>query len=160
MKKFIASDYIDFWIKYNNLIDEQKIFYETILEGKQKPRFDLELEYENKDFEFAKRYFIEIYTQVLAGIKIEMQTKEQNYAFESNCLIFSSHGANKFSMHIIINKFYHHNSKEAKAFYNAVIQYVSDHLKSYGKTAYTIDPLVYKSNQQFSSLWDFDYMMS
>ena len=72
-----------------------------------------------------------------------------------NVLIYTSHGGNKRSIHIVLNKLAHTDHTEAKLFYNEVCKEITIYTKAiYTKDKYLdfIDPAVYKSNQQFRVL--------
>ena len=154
-KRYFASDYIDFFSALLDIPLDKRVFYEVIPQGRQKPKFDIEYEYLPQDSIPAHERFDRIVSQVLEGISEEMSSKGVAYSFDSNCLVFSSHGEGKFSVHIVIDKLYHNNSVEAKAFYQAVMTHVDPDLHYFdfhGSQHHTVDPSPYSKNQQFRLL--------
>ena len=80
--------------------------------------------------------------QVLADLRIETNISR-------DLLLYSSHGSNKRSWHILINNKCHDGNKEARAFYQAVL--VKVRVLTNGKYMQSefIDPGVYSPRQQF-----------
>jgi hypothetical protein len=126
----------------------ERIFYEAFMKTQfQKPRFDLDLshdKYPNITKEGADWFL----TETLRAIDIVMHLYRIDYSFQNNCLVFSSHGIvdghMKYSFHIVIDKLYHVDHKEAKAFYRKVYDTLpEDMVKTF------LDEAVYSSFQNF-----------
>jgi len=64
---------------------------------------------------------------------------------ERDVCIYSSHGENKISYHVIVNHFYHSNHEQAKAFYYTIMKNLP---KEYYDNNW-IDHSVYSKTQQF-----------
>ena len=69
--------------------------------------------------------------------------------FERDILVYSSHGENKRSFHIVVRGYCHVNNVEASSLYSLIMKQFPDDLKRY---AATIDRSVYSSKQQFRML--------
>lgn len=93
----------------------------------QKPRFDIdvsisELPETTSLLEFGesiKDMLIEAVVKVLAVDRIEVD-------LERDVMIYTSHGAEKMSYHVILNRYKHNNLHEAKAFYHLCKAAASD----------------------------------
>lgn len=106
--------YVEFYIKFPG---RTRDFYETIL-GAQKPHFDIDIDkkkYPNLKGENILKALIEAIVQVMLG-------KEINLILRRDIVIFTSHGPEKESYHIIIDNYCHLNYYQAKKFYDVVIE--------------------------------------
>jgi len=137
-RKFTYFDtYIDFYNHYIKVQD--KTFHEIIL-GKycQKAHFDIDISDKEIDHQ-------EIFDKVLTSI---IEVYEEKFKIILNLskdiLIFTSHGEEKKSYHIIIDNYCHVSNDECKEIYNLVFAKV--------KTKY-LDSAVYNSIQNFRILW-------
>lgn len=136
------ESYVEFGIYQMRFKEEKRCFYEEIFgEYPQKPRFDIDIKIDEEreseiDNEDIKDKVIEKIIEIFNenGIKIELK---------KDILICTSHGKNKKSYHIIIDNYCHLNNKEAKSFYNLVINRLPENIKKY------VDNGVYNSKQQF-----------
>jgi hypothetical protein len=144
-KEFSKCDnYVDLYQFLNKTLLENRIFYEVIPgNAAQKPHFDIDIK---KEYNINPDYVLQVLED---AIKIEMTAKNVNYSFNTNCLVLSSHGLHKYSYHIIIDGYYHTDHKEAKAFYDAVMSHITDHMILDNNI---IDPAVYSSFQNFRLL--------
>ena len=135
--------------EYINLFSpEERAFYEIIFgELPQKPHFDIDLEIS----EFESLYPQHNVHQVAENIKDLVILKSMeiiaNIDIEHDILIYDSHSSSKYSYHIVINNKCHSNHKEAKAFYDAVINKIS--AETNGNYLKFIDGSVYSPRQQF-----------
>lgn len=135
------KSYLEFAIYSKKLSRSKRYFYELILgEKSQKPHFDIDIEDDSVDGEKIKDQVIEAIILILAEKGVELDFND--------ILIYTSHGINKKgkykqSYHIVINNYCHANNVEAKAFYQLVVDYVTEECKQY------IDAGVYSPTQQF-----------
>lgn len=157
------ESYIEFAIFSRKISPENRSFYEIVLaEFPQKPRFDIDVN--TKDYpnlaqqpivltdgtqitsldqlgELLKDTVIELMIAVLAdkGVRVDIS---------KDVLVFTSHGPNKRSYHVVLNNYCHYHHKEARALYDMTMARVPEHLKCVVK-APQVDPAVYSSKQQF-----------
>ena len=136
----VFKNYIEFTKYMWKLSQHMRCFYELILgEYPQKPHFDLDLE--NMTDEKVNEVF-----NTLINIIIKVLKEHNiNLDYSRDICIYSSHGGNKKSYHIVINHYCHANNKEAKAFYYEVIENLP---KEYFENKW-VDPAVYSETQQF-----------
>lgn len=146
------ESYMEFYNYMRKFSLEERSFYEIIFgELPQKPHFDIDIkisELEDEDAanvaavgNFIVSDIIKTSAQVLRELGIVL-------SIEKDVLIYSSHGSNKQSYHLVFNNICHDSNYEAKAFYNTVISKMSiDH-----KYKYFIDHSVYSKRQQFRIL--------
>ena len=151
----VFTDYLDFGKFYLDLPSELKNYYEVILaEYAQKPHFDLD--FKDVPLEFTNKVFDLLIQELIAGFKDLYQV---NLDPSKDILIYTSHGDNKRSYHIVIDNYCHSNNKEAKYLYSHVIEKILIIGKSMGfeklynleNIDYTqfVDSAVYNSRQQF-----------
>lgn len=131
------KSYLEFGIYQLKLPQHERCFYEIILgESSQKPHFDIDIDNKEAPGEEIKDNVIDAITEVLLnkGIQLKMDT---------DVLIYTSHGNNKQSYHVVINNYCHTNNVEAKAFYDNVMDHVKPEFTQW------IDRAVYSPTQQF-----------
>lgn len=133
----LFKSYLDFAIFSLSLKQEDRCFYEIILgEYPQKPHFDVDIDNTKIN---GKQVVDSLITSIMNNLKkhnIEINLKK-------DVLIYTSHGKNKQSYHIIINNYCHSNNKEAKNFYDKIITNVPVEYRQW------IDRSVYSPTQQF-----------
>ena len=149
------DSYLEFH-KYREKFDQKdRAFYEVIFgELPQKPHFDIDIDLE----ECLKSYpnenideIGEILKQAVITGCIEVLNENMiSVDLERDMLVYSSHGTNKRSYHIVINNKCHDGNKEAKAFYDVVVEKVK--LITNNKYSEFIDHGVYSPRQQFRLL--------
>jgi hypothetical protein len=113
---------------------ENRGFFETVLATvKQKPRFDLDVKVsENKAIfdsipdksvdhimEDLITYLVWGIIQVLADVNVKLD-------LSTDILMFTSHGEDKRSFHIVIDNYCHEDFEEAKHFYKLVMRKLSE----------------------------------
>ena len=136
----VFNSYLEFGKYQLNFAPEKRCFYETILgEFPQKPHFDVDINIEKNpgvNSEEVKDKLIDAIIAVLDeyGITINIA---------SDVIVFTSHGPNKKSYHVIIDHYHHMNNLEARAFYEDVIAKMPAEIVEF------IDRAVYSSKQQF-----------
>ena len=134
------KSYLEYGIYQLKLPSHERCFYEIILgESGQKPHFDVDIDDKMVDGEAVKDGLITAIIETLAkrGIILRLDT---------DILLYTSHGANKQSYHVIVNNYCHANNIEAKAFYDNVIEVISIIDSTYVQW---IDRAVYSPTQQF-----------
>jgi len=162
-KRYFRMDFIEFSQRIFATPINKRTFYGYIEGDDRKPYFDLEYEFKDEDREIAIRNFDEIIKCICVGIQTELRSKGVNYRPERDCIILSSHGPNKRSIHIIINNFYFKkcgNRGTSNVYYFAqrVRNYVPKELWYFtgpdGKQHETIDMSVYSSGKEFRLIWN------
>lgn len=146
------DSYLEFYEYMQKFPTTDRAFYEIIFgELPQKPHFDIDISlkdvetlYPNEDIdviaETLREYVIMGCIQVLAENLVTVDISR-------DVLLYSSHGEDKRSYHLVLNNKCHDGNKEAKAFYDAVMV----KLRSYtgGKYLDFVDRSVYSPRQQF-----------
>jgi hypothetical protein len=131
------KSYLEYGIYQMKLPQHERCFYEIILgESTQKPHFDVDID--NKDVNGE-----EIKDNLVDGIIKVLKQKGVVINVMSDILIYTSHGTEKQSYHIVVNNYCHANNVEAKAFYDAVMDHISSEYTQW------IDRAVYSPTQQF-----------
>jgi len=141
----LIRDPVQFCTKYLSLPDQDKTFYEVI-SGHQKPHFDIDCKLSDfTSYESMVQLADDGLNLLLETIQAVMLQYNVNYDPEQHLLIYSSHGAQKRSFHVIITRFFHESHLEAKAFYDLVMKDIGDYIPK----GVCIDSAVYKSSQEF-----------
>lgn len=137
------GSWFDFYRYQNEISPEKRNYFESVLgELPQKPHFDIDLDRKKHRFTFRPEELIDalvysiVQTMGLLGVALRL---------DQDILLFSSHGPDKFSFHLIIDNWYHRNNLEAKEFHRRVLTSVP---AQFLQESY-IDPAVYSSFQQF-----------
>lgn len=124
-------------------------FFEVILPKAQKPHFDIDVDLKDLHLDKIdainaadgiKDIVIFCCIEVLKTIGIDINIKE-------DVLIFTSHGSEKNSYHIVIDNYYHADNDEAFGLYQRVIDFIKK--SEYEHVIKYIDPAVYSKKQQF-----------
>ena len=150
LKKSIFTSfrsYIYYFHFYNRLPIENRVCYEVIPQGKQKPHFDADIEFKDGDINQGKYTLEELGSLMklaLPSAILDVMT-EYNVNYNPDLhMIFTDSSTNlKQSFHVVVNGFYHSNNKEALAFYKLVKAKLPPSIRDY------LDSAVYKANQQF-----------
>ena len=131
------KSYLEYGIYQMKLPQHERCFYEIILgESTQKPHFDLDINSTEVDGEAVKDSLIDGVITVLKDKGIEL-------VLSTDILVYTSHGKEKQSYHVIVNNHCHANNIEAKAFYYKVIEHIKPEFVQW------IDKAVYSPTQQF-----------
>jgi len=145
------DEFLNYVYKFNDI--RNRNFFEVVFgEFRQKPHFDIDIDSKN----------ISIYNNTIDNIADEtlnivinscitiLKKLNIDLNIDTDILIYSSHGTNKKSFHLLLNNICHDCNLEAKSFYDIII----NHIKSiYGnKYIEFIDKSVYSSKQQFRIL--------
>lgn len=144
----VFRDYIHFWNYQKTIAPEKRTFYEVII-GKypQKPHFDIDINLESAppslpDGEIVKSIVIDKIIECFAKLGISLEISK-------DIMLFTSHGKQKRSYHIVVNNYYHDDYVQAKLFYNMLMDAIP---RETGITDTILDKGVYKSIQQFRLL--------
>jgi hypothetical protein len=141
----LFNSYIDLRA-YTKKIDlNEREFHEIILgELPQKPRFDLDCNIEeidnNDDIDEVVNNLVD---DLIKGIIYVLEENGVKIKVDKDILIYSSHGPDKKSFHIIVTNYCHMNNIEAKSFSREVISRVNNKYSKF------IDHDVYSSVQGF-----------
>ncbi len=139
--------YIDFAFFHFTLQQPIRCFYELVLgENPQKPHFDIDIDL--KDKHISETEVQNILENLITSIIETLHEKNINISLEKDVCVYTSHGENKYSFHVIINNYCHSNNNEAKGFYLEVCKKLPEEYKLYS----WIDPKVYSITQQFRCL--------
>jgi hypothetical protein len=132
-----------FFIWNSTLPLTERTLYEVILDGLQKPHFDVDIEVDSADI--LECEYTVVRDALRSAITVELDGKIE-YDESTDLMITSSHGLQKRSYHFIITNLYHNNCSEAKSFYQAVVGRIDERYRKY------IDSAVYSKTQQFRLL--------
>jgi hypothetical protein len=142
------DSYIEFYEFSKKFAMKERNFFEIIFgEFAQKPHFDIDIDLETFKKSYPGEDIIST-AEKLKDLVIASCIKIiQEFSIEKDLLLYSSHGESKRSYHIVINNKCHDGNKEAKAFYDEVINFVK--ILTYNKYIEYIDKSVYSPRQQF-----------
>jgi len=158
-KQFFRMNYVDFFQRLFVTPLHERTFYEYVNTLNRKIYFDLEWEFLEENLHIVEPQFDTIRDCVLMGIQTELRSKNVDYKPERDCIIESSHGPGKLSLHIIINNFYFDRLDNLQYFVAAVRNYIPKNLWHYIKPnkttpSETLDTCVYNSSRQFRVIWN------
>lgn len=156
------DSYVDFFEYKKQFAPHHCSFYEVV-NFNQKPHFDIDINMailiENY-YPNQKIYYNDLLADgnllvetLIRSIKIIMEPNV--LVLDRDVLIYTSHGNDKLSYHVIIDQWCHHDHMEAKAFHDKVVFYTAALLQ--GKFVEFIDDSVYKTNQNFRMLGSHKY---
>lgn len=151
------TDYIAVF-DYLEIYTDEHCFFE-VLTGThiQKPHFDIDISYDEiKKFGDLtdinpKLFGIQILKYLQKAINNILEQHGVKLDVDKNILIYSAHGPNKRSYHLVIKNYYHNSNKEARAFYDKVMTEYEKLITNSNFNKF-IDFAVYKRNQQFRLL--------
>lgn len=141
----VFDSFIDYLLFVKKIEPKHRCYYEVLFgEFPCKPHFDIDIDKKNDiDIIYSENCITNIIDAICYTFKQKFQI---NLDIEKDIRIYSSHGINKFSYHIVVNNYYHTNANQSKAFFYSVIEKVD---KKYVKH---MDDSVYSSTQQFRLL--------
>jgi len=148
----VFDSYIEFFEYMQKFPPTERAFYEIIFgELPQKPHFDIDIDvsefrtlYPEDDIALSAEFLREA---VIGGCIGVFSDNKVTLNIERDILLYSSHGDNKYSYHLVLNNKCHDGNREAKAFYDAVM--VKVHVLTGGKYLNFVDKSVYSPRQQF-----------
>lgn len=146
------DSYLEFYQYQLNFEPEKRAFYEIIFgELPQKPHFDIDIDrqdfntlYPGEDIDQAADL---LRNAVIAGSVQVLSEKGVALDPQKDILLYTSHGPNKRSYHVVITNKCHDGNREAKAFYDLVMMKVN--MITDGKYLDFVDASVYSPRQQF-----------
>jgi hypothetical protein len=146
------DSYLEFFEYMIKFAPEERAFYEIVFgELPQKPHFDIDIAYNQftqlypgENFEATAEF---IKDTVIAGCQQVLAERLVPLDMSRDVLLYSSHGPQKQSYHVVLNNHCHDGNKEAKAFYDEVVKRVSTFTG--GKYLNFVDAGVYSPRQQF-----------
>lgn len=142
-------EFYEYMQKFNSI---ERAFYEIIFgELPQKPHFDIDISindlnsiYPGEDIDTVAETLREA---VMMGCITVLSENLVMLDMQRDILLYSSHGEDKRSYHLILNNKCHDGNKEAKAFYDAVMGKIR--IITQGKYLEFVDKSVYSPRQQF-----------
>lgn len=148
------DSYLEFYEYMQRFERNERAFYEVIFgELPQKPHFDIDIDREKFELAFPGED-IDVAAETLRECVIDgcfevLREQGVNLDMNRDVLLYSSHGPNKRSYHVILNNKCHDGNKEAKAFYDAVIIKVNSYTEGKYRNCNFVDRGVYSPRQQF-----------
>lgn len=156
------DSYVDFFEYKKQFAPHHCSFYEVV-NFNQKPHFDIDINIKDlieNYYPEQKIYYNDMVAEgnllvetLIRAIKIIMMPNVLNLS--QDVLVYTSHGNDKLSYHIIIDNWCHHDHLEAKSFHDKVVFYTASFL--HGRLVEFIDDSVYKTNQNFRMLGSHKY---
>lgn len=119
------SNYIEF-VKYiKTLAPAKRDIYEVILGNfSQKPHFDIDLSYDDIKRDInpinMELFSKDVFDCAIASIIKILNDSNIDIDISRDILVYTSHGAHKKSIHIVVNNYCHANNVHAKNFYKLV----------------------------------------
>jgi len=140
-RKYGMFDTVDDFLSFlSKTPKKDRCFYEIIMGTEwQKPHFDIDIPGENMT-EIGENTI----ASVLSAIDKVMVDIECTKPYE--CLVTSAHGKKKRSYHVVLAGVAHVDNKNAKGFYQRVVDEIPSDYREY------IDPKLYNPHQQFRIL--------
>lgn len=129
-----------FWKALMKLSPEKRCYYETIRgDSIQRPRFDIDMKKSSLSKLITHKVVLNdlIYAIIQYASILDMKINKEQIQ------VYSSHGDEKYSYHIVLTDVHHKNHEEANMFYQGVHYHIPS------RSADFIDNSVYKSLQQF-----------
>jgi hypothetical protein len=162
------ANYVELYKYIKKSEVEERLYHEITPENsKQKPRFDIDIKKDEyleyfKEFrdnngeqqllknfimfgEYIKDLVITNACKVLVNLKI-------NPDISKDFMVFESHGINKISYHIILNRYYQYGCKQSRAFYMACLEYC-DTLEAKAIFNRFVDKSIYSKNKPLRIIW-------
>jgi hypothetical protein len=156
------DSYVDFFEYKKQFAPHHCSFYEVV-NFNQKPHFDIDINIKDlieNYYPEQKIYYNDMVAEgnllvetLIRAIKIIMMPNVLNLT--RDVLVYTSHGNDKLSYHIIVDNWCHHDHLEAKSFHDKVVFYTASFL--HGRLVEFIDDSVYKTNQNFRMLGSHKY---
>lgn len=144
-RKFAVFDnHLKFFKFYQNVPLDRRVFLEVIFkEYPQKPHFDIDIKKDPANPQLGQKILDFLIENLIGIFRDEYKI---NIDLERDILMYSSHGSEKESYHVIIDNYAHTSTEEASHLYDLVIAKDISNFKVF------IDPKVYNSRQQFRIL--------
>lgn len=141
------DSYVEFYEYIQKFPRSEWAFYEIIFgEFSQKPHFDIDISADACSGEDIAQVGERVRDELIRSCLAVTASVGLTLNLERDILLFSSHGPNKCSYHLVIPHYYHEGNREARAFYDAVVANLDPHIAQF------VDSGVYNSRQQFRIL--------
>jgi hypothetical protein len=120
------ESYTDFVLYMLTLPVEKRCFHEVVIENRpQKMRFDMDVKrykyFDDKIIEEIKKEDVQIFFEQLIEASVD-EFEDMGFKLElQNILVFSSHGKEKWSYHIIIDGFYCDTHQDAGDLFKRIV---------------------------------------
>lgn len=139
----VFESYTEFANYQSRVPPENRCFYELILAAQhQKPHFDLDMNLKDNsdgDIDNVISHVVDGIFKVAIGMGKHLDPRR-------DVIVCTSHGGDKRSAHIVIDRYCHRSNEEAGEFYRMVISHVPSELHKF------VDDSVYSTRQQFRML--------
>lgn len=150
----VFRDILDFWEYMRYWPADRQNFFEVVPGSRaQKPHFDIDItaekarKYPNMSLDVVASTVL---SQVIDGCLAVFKQWGLVPNLNEQLLVYSSHGPEKRSFHVVWNGYCHANNAEAEAFYKAVVSWITT---TYGNTYIElVDKSVYSVLQNFRLL--------
>lgn len=143
----IFDSYLDFYQYRSLFAEEKRAFYEIVFgEFCQKPHFDIDIPREAVGDADLDSLGTSIRDYLLFACEKVLEQIGVPYNLATDFLIYSSHGIDKRSYHVVLTNMCHLDNKEAQAFYRKVIELLPENYDRF------VDHAVYSPRQQFRIL--------
>lgn len=138
-RKFLYfTDYIALYEWYKNVPLDKRTYYECIT-GKRKPYFDIDLHISEYNAVYPDRSAERAGHDLVSRIVLKIHELIPDLSFSRDILIYTSHGGDILSYHLVVNNYYFENHKQADKFHDVVVAglppYV--HPKAVDKSVYS-----------------------
>jgi hypothetical protein len=147
---FVSS--VDFYIYYRGCTEKE---HHEVITGGQKPRFDVDLDRERlpSGYETLEQYGDLIRNSIIISILEVLRDCNVPITSMESFIICTSHGPNKYSLHLILSNYMHRNHEEAKEFFRLITE-KSKHIEGIMDMSEVVsngvlDGQIYKSTQNF-----------
>lgn len=147
----VFDSFFDFANYIRPITDPHRCFYEIIIgDFPQKPHFDIELSRKDHEDIFDTINPESVKDEVIAALLEVLEGKGVKLDLTRDVLLYSSHGRDKISFHIVVDNYCHCNNVEAKQLYQKVVAKLPAHLTALRPAV--LDHAVYSKKQQFRML--------
>ena len=137
---------------------EERLFHEVTPEDSmQKPRFDIDIKINDyvSSSNLSDKTFVEFGEMIKDMVISAVMTVTSNYGLHLDLtrdfMIFTAHGKEKRSYHIVLNRYYHHGHEQSRSFYDLCCQSLKEHEKGLYKKY--VDPIIYNKNASLRLVW-------
>lgn len=115
------QNYTKLYIYLNSLREEDRILHDVPIHNfLQKPRFDIDIN--AKGIENVMSFGDNLRNRLLDRIAKELENLEVPFSPERNLLIYNTNRKTKYSSHIIVPGLVHTNNRQAREFYDKVVE--------------------------------------
>jgi len=150
----VFRDVLAFWEYMRSWPADRQNFFEVVPGHRaQKPHFDIDVS-ATKALHYLPQTLDEVahtvLAQVVEGCLAIFAQWQLQPSLEEQLLVYSSHGDDKRSFHVVWHGYCHENNLEAEAFYSAVLAWINTHHGD--RYVKLVDDAVYSTLQNFRLL--------